>query len=81
MAKQLGPPSSVGWWWCKDDEIVGDDPWVLSHWDGATLRLYTPAEKIREWPFTWDNDDWVCVSDDAYSEVCPVEWIRAERPQ
>lgn len=79
MTEQLGPPATVGWWWCKDSEIIDGEQWVLSHWNGATLRLYTPTEKIREWSFVWVDEDWVSVSDEAYSEVCPVEWSPVER--
>ena len=50
-------------------------PWYMAHWDGATLRVYTPTDTIREWSWNWDGEDWVCVTDDGYSEVDPVEWV------
>lgn len=80
MSEYLGPPDSTGWWWLKDNSMVTGDPFAMSHWDGKTLRLYTPTEPTREWSFEWDGEYWACVNDENYSEVEPVEWLPIESP-
>ncbi len=89
-AKMAPVPSSSGWYWIEDDELVKGTPWSLcflnrlgdEHSGGKpVLYVYETCEDISGRPgapwryeFCWDGEDWVSIGD-AYADVTPLRWV------